>query len=307
MAPRKSSSSISSSFATSGPAYTSLFRKISFSLTKTFSSASASHESITSHSSYSSRELQVTSITPRPHQVSKITNDRYQKYNHYIPPLLFTYSHRHVTACIHIQAFWRRYRRRAHTKLMHQRKQVAEEVFSTEMSFISSLNNLIQTLLDLPPQERLRHHDTISRTQTNLSDISTISLNLVMKIRLRLKSWDRYQTVSDLFNAKTWDITGYMGFITHHQHLLNLYRDWSSRDVVSYSMSSWMIFVVQRLVQYIMMLQSLQKLTPVSYPDHKALSHSIASLRYSLDLINAQLKFQNPQLVVVKSKIVQCI
>eukprot|EP01114_Cavostelium_apophysatum_P019575 TRINITY_DN6346_c0_g1_i1.p1 TRINITY_DN6346_c0_g1~~TRINITY_DN6346_c0_g1_i1.p1 ORF type:complete len:515 (-),score=99.42 TRINITY_DN6346_c0_g1_i1:4-1548(-) len=208
-------------------------------------------------------------------------------------------------ACVLVQAHIRGHAARVLYKRTKTRKYVVNELVNTEISYLDSINTMLNVWVF--PLEQIstsqdafvspKEVETIFGSTRDVYKFNTVLLD---RLKRRLADWNCESTVGDIF------VTGMLLLNPHVQYLLNytqalltLNKCMQSQrfalfientllrpELKHQDLRDFLILPVQRLPRYTMLIENLNKLTDSDHPDKTNLSQAVFRLKQLTDMAN---------------------
>lgn len=181
------------------------------------------------------------------------------------------------------------------------RKRIAQEILSTEQSYLSSLQTLLKGFLQ-PLQSVLTPAES-SQLFSTLPDLVTLHTGVLSRVAAVVSSWSDTSCVSEIF--LNFDVKDYFAYVASNSYV-PLYLRYFKQRYPSFGtilksfeaaqksrldVESLMIMPVQRLPRYVLLLREMRKYSSLkAMPDScAALDRAIQTLQASLDRVNSGL------------------
>eukprot|EP01125_Pyxidicula_operculata_P020431 TRINITY_DN7544_c0_g1_i1.p1 TRINITY_DN7544_c0_g1~~TRINITY_DN7544_c0_g1_i1.p1 ORF type:complete len:1260 (+),score=306.53 TRINITY_DN7544_c0_g1_i1:575-4354(+) len=201
--------------------------------------------------------------------------------------------------------------RLAQAKMYFRRTKVAQELLTTEATYVRNLSIIIKKFQN----PLLQIAKTSKKPLLQLNQIQSIFLRvdalfnfnylLLSGLNTKMAQWSSLQLIGDLFLTIGDFYKEYMEYIENYDQsqavLANavvnnvklakwLERIRYSPICTGNSLSSYLIMPIQRLPRYELLLKELMKVTPPNHPDYKSLGVAIEKMVNVNSLINNQKK-----------------
>jgi hypothetical protein len=201
--------------------------------------------------------------------------------------------------------------------MYRRRRQVADEVLSTEASYCTSLSALVDVAI-----AQLKDILTDEENKLLFSNIATIlqfNQNFCDNLDQRLKRWDNDAGLGDIFLQFTPYLKMYTQYVSNHEAATTFDRELSQqprfnkiahhifgnpRMAGSSSLSNFLIMPIQRIPRYSLLLGELIKTTPEDHVDLPLLKKALEQVNEVAHKVNAEITAQqNRQLVYEKTQL----
>jgi len=182
-----------------------------------------------------------------------------------------------------------------------KRKKVADEILSTEVTYVQMLNVVIEKFLDpLKHERRGCTQEEIFKMFSNIQVIRDCHVRLRDSIDKALTTWNDNSGLGHIFQATAW-IKFYKYYVNNYDTSMSTLKSSRDKNVefckyvdsLNYSpalfglnLEGLLIAPVQRIPRYVLLLNDMLKSTSKAHPDHKALAEALASIKELADYIN---------------------
>jgi RhoGEF domain/FYVE zinc finger/SOS1/NGEF-like PH domain len=191
-----------------------------------------------------------------------------------------------------------------------KRDKIAREILTTELSYVNSLRQVVETFLaPLQEEENQRLLSDADRRAifANMPEMLQVNTMLLADLKERIGwAWSSTQRVGDVFKQFTPFLKMYRQYTEVYDGAIERYtevtknatspfsvyvRAWSdSDDIKGMPLASYLIMPVQRIPRYKMLLQDLIKNTDEEHPDMEDLRLSLETMEGVARFINEAIK-----------------
>lgn len=191
-------------------------------------------------------------------------------------------------------------------EMMSIRTRVAQEILSTERTFVDSLR-ILQDLYINPLKERTdilspEEHCTIFG---NISIIYSLNQKFLSDFEARMKSWDETTIIGDIFLNYSAYFKMYTSYCDGHEKAVQEYRRILRRreamktfhknatlnpESRSLTLESFLIMPIQRIPRYKLLLQVILKNCPEDHPDYEILKQALDAVAVVAKNINEAIR-----------------
>ncbi|KAH3759484.1 Guanine exchange factor for Rac 30 [Pelomyxa schiedti] len=185
----------------------------------------------------------------------------------------------------------------------HRRQNIVTEIYTTEKTYIEALNRLIwdyerSMLAACGTTSAILTPEEITAIFSNLDTIVSYHTMLLEGITVRVKSWTDTALIGDLFISSATHLRCYVEYINNYDHCLatisellktnKKFKDFLQRVERTHllSLTATLIYPVQRIPRYILLLTDLHRNTPSSHPDNQNILLAIQALKATGDYLN---------------------
>jgi len=197
------------------------------------------------------------------------------------------------------------------TTASDKRTQIAQEVLSTEKSYVESLDRLNQFIV-LPlqsfasdPEKAILSGSQIQTLFSTISQIGNLNKKFMEDLAKRVNDWSDTQKIGDLILQFSPFFKMYTTYVNNYDAatklLVSVDKDKSKfhkflqeqqANLNGQSLTSFLIMPVQRVPRYILLVQELLKHTQPDHPDYENLQNSLKKLQQIGSTINNDVKKQ---------------
>jgi len=207
-------------------------------------------------------------------------------------------------AVVAIQALWRGFTVRRTYKPHIFRAKVAREIYTSEVSYADKLEKLL-TVFFIKLQAELGKNIDMPQADydkifANIGNILNTSKLLSFKLKKKVDRWHLEQTIGDVFidleQIKFFEVYGqYVQCYYDQQETLALYMREeaafeklvkASEEKMGFILQSFFITPIQRVMRYVLLLQTLLKYTPTDHVEYKNLESSLHAMQQLVTKIN---------------------
>lgn len=196
-----------------------------------------------------------------------------------------------ITKCQSVVRMWLAKRQLDQRRLMIlHRARVAQEIYTSESSYIDGLKTLVDIFL-VPCRQNVQSSNRPFLSEGNIreifSDVEMIlnfNSNLLVQLEERVMKWTIQQTVGDIFIELSHFFKVYQNYINNFSHSVEVLRKVRAeqKDFDSFlkqlenspkckmqNLESLLVYPVQRIPRYKMLLNELQKSTWCGHKDYE--------------------------------------
>eukprot|EP01105_Mastigella_eilhardi_P018961 TRINITY_DN4436_c0_g1_i2.p1 TRINITY_DN4436_c0_g1~~TRINITY_DN4436_c0_g1_i2.p1 ORF type:complete len:1333 (+),score=393.10 TRINITY_DN4436_c0_g1_i2:58-4056(+) len=189
-------------------------------------------------------------------------------------------------------------------RIHRKRTYIAQEILSTEKSYVDGLNILIRNYVKplstaCGTSNQIVSREDVKSLFSNIEIITNFNTVLLEGLTARLSTWSENTLLGDIFVHLAAFLRCYVEYVNNYDSALALLAalrrdnkkfaafvkqmETLNRDLPLYSI---MIFPIQRVPRYVLLLTDLLKNTPTSHPDCDTLKKALQSVRTVGDDIN---------------------
>lgn len=198
------------------------------------------------------------------------------------------------------QGWLQRKRYRQIKRVYISRENVAKELLSTEKSYISSLQALVDIIVNPLRESGILEEDVIQSIFLGLDSVINYSKAFMARLESRYQPWSIHSKLGDIFHSLDDMVDAYSGFINNCTHsaelvlkckenpkFVNFMLEQEKKPACNYqTIESFMIMPVQRPPRYVMLMEQLAKYTPVDHPDYSPALAAANNLKKATTMIN---------------------
>ncbi|KAL6073520.1 Transgelin-3 [Balamuthia mandrillaris] len=184
------------------------------------------------------------------------------------------------------------------------RKRVATEILTTEMSYVDSLQTLVNQVV-VPLQKSAMRVLTETEHKNlfwNLDRILNVHEEFLVVLQQKLKGWSTETTIGDVFLYQTAFLEEYKEYMQGYNASLVLLRHLDKRKPAfkqvreafelkqktktCLPLDAFMIMPIQRVPRYALLLRELHKYTNPLHPDYNLLDQAATHINRKLEVLN---------------------
>ncbi|KAH3758401.1 guanine nucleotide exchange factor [Pelomyxa schiedti] len=186
-------------------------------------------------------------------------------------------------------------------QMLKKRKNVADEILSTELTYVTNLNTIVDKFLEPLRADSLGcSKDEIYNIFSNIQVIRNCHDRFKDVLGPAVGSWNDNSGLGGAFQATAW-IKFYKYYVNNYDICMSTLRQCLEShppfkkfiDGLNYTaalngldLSGLLIAPVQRIPRYVLLLNDMLRSTPVSHPDHRLLAEALSSIKELADYIN---------------------
>eukprot|EP00727_Mastigamoeba_balamuthi_P004155 m51a1_g13737 putative domain containing protein (1263) ;mRNA; r:156087-161140 len=190
-------------------------------------------------------------------------------------------------------------------KKVHQRRTyIVREMYDTEKTYIDGIKHVILNFLR-PLNEmcgtpgEIVPRAAIKAMFSNIEVIANFNSVLLDKLGSRLANWNETTPIGDVFIMVTVYLRSYVEYVNNYENATSTlsrlrkenlafqqFLDTTEKARPDLALNSVLIFPVQRVPRYILLLADLLKHTPAEHPDYANLQKAVAEMKSTGEYIN---------------------
>jgi len=195
----------------------------------------------------------------------------------------------------------------AKKKQQHQRRTfIVNEMRSTEENYVDGLSHVLTVyrapLIDAERRGKkaaILTKDQINSIFSNLESIRDYNAVFLDMLKTRLLQWGPETLIGDLFLVISKLFMLYSEYVNNYSHAIDVlgklraqipafsdFMNEADKENVNLKLVSVLIFPIQRIPRYILLIQDLLKHTSLDHPDYHNLEEALASMNKTGKLIN---------------------
>ncbi|KAJ3423511.1 faciogenital dysplasia protein [Anaeramoeba flamelloides] len=177
-------------------------------------------------------------------------------------------------------------------RLKNRRKKIVEEIYSSEVTYVTSLKTMIEVYLN-----PMKEHVNPIQIRSIFSQIdSIINFNelLLNEIKPRCTNWNEKSLIGDIFLKLVSFLKIYTNYINNYNSAIQTLAQLTTKkrdlakllekqsllpDVKGLKLTFFLIMPIQRIPRYVMLLQDLVKHTHKKHPDYGNLKESLTKVQ----------------------------
>lgn len=200
-----------------------------------------------------------------------------------------------------------------------QRKRVAEELLSTEETFVENLRILCDVFIGPLEQRekkfpRIVHEPRLAVFFSSIKQLFALNFKLASDLQSRVKSTNETQILGDLFRSYAPYFKMYGQYARDHEECVQMIQASVKTDSAfaefikafqadpetkGQTLESLLICPVQRVPRYTLLIGEIIKLTPAGHPDLAALNRALVDLKEASVSINETIRRREARDVLV--------
>jgi hypothetical protein len=184
------------------------------------------------------------------------------------------------------------------------RERVIKELFTTELSYCKSLQQVVKTAIPLIPIHKPFKPEQQAQIFGNIEFVYAVNATFLGKLHHALSDWDDATScVGDVMLGAIKFFKPYGQYLAEYSSALKLLEELElkKKAVAVYTaacqeecggltLTSLLITPVQRIPRYILLLQEAIKFTPEDHPDRKNLTDALVAVKKYADDMNKTVK-----------------
>eukprot|EP00026_Physarum_polycephalum_P000969 Phypoly_transcript_00970.p1 GENE.Phypoly_transcript_00970~~Phypoly_transcript_00970.p1 ORF type:complete len:1129 (-),score=252.32 Phypoly_transcript_00970:187-3573(-) len=197
--------------------------------------------------------------------------------------------------------------------MSEKRMQIIGEIVATEQTYVNNLNIALKKYKDPlleacsgKDKESAKRRDEITAMFSNMEIIYGLNAELLKSIQECTEcepTNPKYLMVGDVFGRFTPFLKMYQQYSVGYEHAMEIFNKWMKDTVcvnllktcneasgANLKLDHYLIFPIQRIPRYNLLLQDLLKNTPEGHPDRAKLLNSLETNKKVAEHINANLK-----------------
>jgi len=192
-----------------------------------------------------------------------------------------------------------------------ERNNIAAEVFTTELSYVDSLNKLV--LVIKRPSSAVAEkapwtEEEVSQIFGNVEEVRRLNTELLSNIEARFKHWNDERCIADVFLEHLDRLKEvYLPYCTGQEDASKKYESIMERSQVTkfqqrvlplcdgITIPAYLIMPVQRVPRYVLLFRDLLKRTDPAHPDFESLTTLVQKVKEVADLINEGIRAEEKQ------------
>jgi hypothetical protein len=185
-------------------------------------------------------------------------------------------------------------------KLTHQRAAIANEILTTETTYVKNLDILIRVYLE-GSKEYLKP-DQIQAIFSIIPDILKVHVDLLFQLEERIRNWNEKTRIGDVFVKNANALKLYTEYVNNYNHALEVLAKCQRKEKYSrflescqqrpetqrLDLPSFLIMPIQRIPRYQLLLTDLLKNTRRDHKDYKNLKAAVDAIVQVAQYINEQ-------------------
>eukprot|EP00698_Gefionella_okellyi_P009277 TRINITY_DN2350_c0_g1_i1.p1 TRINITY_DN2350_c0_g1~~TRINITY_DN2350_c0_g1_i1.p1 ORF type:complete len:872 (+),score=211.01 TRINITY_DN2350_c0_g1_i1:120-2735(+) len=186
-------------------------------------------------------------------------------------------------------------------KMYRLRARVASEIYSTEVRFGSTLQLLMQVVVEPLQEQQAIDGMVIAAVFGQVPAIIQISELLQEELAARIASWDRNSIIGDVFVTMAPFLKAFSAYCSNYAAALELLRTLYHKELpqalfieattqLGQTLEAVMITPVQRIPRYRLLLTELVKATPDNHPDYAKCKQALAQVEQIAVGINENIR-----------------
>ena len=195
----------------------------------------------------------------------------------------------------------------AKKKQQQQRRTfIVNEICDTEENYVNGLSHAL-TVYRAPLLEAARHgkkgailtNDQINSIFSNMETIRDYNAVFLDLLKSRINKWDEKTLIGDTFVVISKLLLSYTDYVNNYSRAIDVlgklraeipafsaFMDEADREDVNLKLVSILIFPIQRVPRYILLLQDLLKHTSSDHPDYRNLEQALDAMNKTGNYIN---------------------
>eukprot|EP00742_Colponemidia_sp_Colp-10_P008011 GILJ01008643.1.p1 GENE.GILJ01008643.1~~GILJ01008643.1.p1 ORF type:complete len:1062 (+),score=158.21 GILJ01008643.1:87-3272(+) len=215
---------------------------------------------------------------------------------------------------VKIQAIWRARKARKAKKSLEKarrtRDKVASEILSTERSYLSSLESVVNVALK-PLRWNAQHskqailsEQDINALFSNIEQICGLSQQFYQKVEERMREWSTNSSIGDVFLYFAPFFMLYIAYCNNFEGARSLYKSFEKKplwekfwtqcqyhpDFKNMDLASFLIMPVQRIPRYMLLIRELLNHTNKEHVDYPRLQKALEMVIKISDKVNQSMK-----------------
>jgi len=191
---------------------------------------------------------------------------------------------------------------------------VANEIMTTEKTYVSCLGKIIRLFLGPMKESNLVDQKLIPKIFCNIEPILLVNNKLLSEIELRLSTWSETTTLGDIFVHLLPEFTVYEEYLrSHHAAIVTVnqlcekkaFAIWlqgvkEQKECEGLDLLAFLIMPVQRILRYKLLLEELNKKTLAEHPDKPNIEEALKNISSIATNANEKLREEDNYNMLVK-------
>ena len=185
-----------------------------------------------------------------------------------------------------------------------RRTYIVQEIYETEKNYVEGLTHMVNAYMQpLSERCRSRREEIITQQQiklifSNVEIILNYASTLLESLQSRMESWSETTCIGDIFLNITPFFASYIDYVNnypaaletlnklHSNERFQAFLEQAEKERPDLYLASVLVFPIQRIPRYILLLADLLKHTDKDHPDYMTLERALSTMQETGEHIN---------------------
>ncbi|EMS16071.1 Rho guanine nucleotide exchange factor, putative [Entamoeba histolytica HM-3:IMSS] len=202
-------------------------------------------------------------------------------------------------------------------KPLTKRQRVAQEILTTEVSYVKSLEDCEKYYHEVLKQSKIAKQEEVDDVFRDFDQIIAVNEQLKKTLMTEDENEDLEDVIVVKFKTIVPFLKAYKQFVSYNEKAFNIIADWEENKAmnelleqcreslpgdIKHDLRSFLIMPVQRLPRYVLLLKELQKNTPKDHKDYDILNETLIKMEEVTKDVNESIKESERRLALFRMK-----